>query len=98
MRSINTAVESSGVPSAGVVDALAALIEHGGFPEPILAGSARGLRLWQKERLDRFFLAGWYDRTARSATIALMYPPGGSTAHLLVLARLGANQTRSAGL
>jgi hypothetical protein len=33
-----------------------------------------------------------------SATIALMYRPEASTAHLLVLARLGANQTRSAGL
>jgi hypothetical protein len=28
---------------------------YGGFPEPFLAQSARTLRRWQKERLDRFF-------------------------------------------
>jgi uncharacterized protein len=44
------------IPSAGAPDTLSALIEFGGFPEPFLAQSARGLRRWQKERLDRFFL------------------------------------------
>lgn len=32
-----------------------ALIQFGGFPEPFLTQSARTLRRWQKERLDRFF-------------------------------------------
>ena len=32
-----------------------ALLQAGGFPEPFLAQSARSLRRWQKERLDRFF-------------------------------------------
>ena len=32
-----------------------ALLQSGGFPEPFLAQSARTLRRWQKERLDRFF-------------------------------------------
>ena len=32
-----------------------ALMQYGGFPEPFLAHSARVLRRWQKERLDRFF-------------------------------------------
>lgn len=36
-------------------DLVSALLEHGGFPEPFLAQSARTLRRWQKERLDRFF-------------------------------------------
>lgn len=36
-------------------DLVATLLEHGGFPEPFLAQSARTLRRWQKERLDRFF-------------------------------------------
>lgn len=34
---------------------LDALMEFGGFPEPLLAQSARGLRRWRTERLDRFF-------------------------------------------
>jgi predicted AAA+ superfamily ATPase len=34
---------------------LADLMERGGFPEPLLSGSARTHRRWQKERLDRFF-------------------------------------------
>lgn len=34
---------------------VAALLEFGGFPEPFLAQTARALRRWQKERLDRFF-------------------------------------------
>ena len=36
-------------------DLVSTLLEHGGFPEPFLAQSARTLRRWQKERLDRFF-------------------------------------------
>ncbi len=36
-------------------DLVSALLEHGGFPEPFLAQSARTLRRWQEERLDRFF-------------------------------------------
>jgi len=36
----------------GLVDAL---LQSGGFPEPFLTQSARSLRRWQKERLDRFF-------------------------------------------
>jgi len=39
----------------GQTDLVAALLEHGGFPEPFLAPSARTRRRWQKERLDRFF-------------------------------------------
>ena len=30
-------------------------MQFGGFPEPFLSQSARSLRRWQKERLDRFF-------------------------------------------
>lgn len=36
-------------------DIFEGLLQFGGFPEPLLAGSARSLRRWQKERLDRFF-------------------------------------------
>ena len=43
------------IPSEGRPDVVAALLEFGGFPEPFLAQSARTLRRWQKERLDRFF-------------------------------------------
>lgn len=32
-----------------------ALMTFGGFPEPFFAGSARTLRRWRKERLERFF-------------------------------------------
>lgn len=39
----------------GDPEAVLALLEFGGFPEPFLAQSARTLRRWQKERLDRFF-------------------------------------------
>ena len=35
--------------------ALDRLMETGGFPEPLLSGSARTVRRWQKERLERFF-------------------------------------------
>jgi hypothetical protein len=34
---------------------LQGLFRYGGFPEPFLAQSDRGLRRWQKEWLDRFF-------------------------------------------
>ena len=34
---------------------LASLLERSGFPEPLLAATARTHRRWQKERLDRFF-------------------------------------------
>ncbi|MCK6458492.1 MAG: ATP-binding protein [Planctomycetes bacterium] len=39
----------------GRADVVEALLEFGGFPEPFLAQSARTLRRWQKERLERFF-------------------------------------------
>jgi predicted AAA+ superfamily ATPase len=43
------------VRSAGGSDRehLAALMTFGGFPEPLLARSERGLRLWQRERMTR---------------------------------------------
>jgi hypothetical protein len=43
------------IPSRASQDTLEALMEFGGFPEPLLARSARTLRRWQKERLERFF-------------------------------------------
>lgn len=43
------------IPSRASRETLCALLEFGGFPEPFLAASARVLRRWQKERLDRFF-------------------------------------------
>ena len=43
------------IPDRGEPELVAALLEYGGFPEPFLAQSARALRRWQKERLDRFF-------------------------------------------
>ena len=55
---------SSAAPTAGeelsfsqrpAQDTVTALLQYGGFPEPFLAHSARVLRRWQKERLDRFF-------------------------------------------
>jgi len=42
------------IPNHGRRDLVSALLEYGGFPEPFLAQSARTLRRWQKERLDRF--------------------------------------------
>jgi hypothetical protein len=42
------------IPVRGHQDTLEALLEFGGFPEPFLAQSARTLRRWQKERLERF--------------------------------------------
>jgi uncharacterized protein len=47
--------EELDVPVGGDPEVVAALVEFGGFPEPFLAGSARTLRRWQKERLERFF-------------------------------------------
>ena len=42
-------------PDAAVASAAVdALMEFGGFPEPLLARSSRGLRRWRAERLDRF--------------------------------------------
>jgi len=43
------------VPVRNQPEVLGELLEFGGFPEPFLAQSARVLRRWQKERLDRFF-------------------------------------------
>jgi predicted AAA+ superfamily ATPase len=43
------------LPSKGDPGLVEALLRFGGFPEPFLAQSPRGLRRWQKERLDRFF-------------------------------------------
>lgn len=43
------------VPARDHPEVLGRLLEYGGFPEPFLAQSARVLRRWQKERLDRFF-------------------------------------------
>ncbi len=36
-------------------EAVSSLLEFGGFPEPFLHQSARTLRRWQRERLERFF-------------------------------------------
>jgi predicted AAA+ superfamily ATPase len=43
------------LPARGRRSDVEALLRFGGFPEPFLAQSARALRRWQKERLDRFF-------------------------------------------
>ena len=43
------------VLSGGSQETVDALMEFGGFPEPFLSQSARTLRRWQKERLERFF-------------------------------------------
>ena len=43
------------IPAQGHQGVVAGLLAFGGFPEPFLAQSARTLRRWQKERLDRFF-------------------------------------------
>ena len=43
------------IPTEGNQDTVQGLFEYGGFPEPYLAQSARTLRRWQKERLERFF-------------------------------------------
>jgi hypothetical protein len=43
------------IPTRVSPDAVALLMQRGGFPEPLLAGSTRTVRRWQRERLDRFF-------------------------------------------
>lgn len=43
------------IPTAAARDAVDLLMERGGFPEPYLAGAARTLRRWRRERLERFF-------------------------------------------
>ena len=43
------------IPARGAPEVLRQLMESGGFPEPVLSGSRRTHRRWQKERLDRFF-------------------------------------------
>jgi predicted AAA+ superfamily ATPase len=40
-------------PVRGKPEAIAGLMQYGGFPEPFLAQSARGHRRWQRDRLDR---------------------------------------------
>jgi hypothetical protein len=40
-------------PASGDSEAMAGLMQYGGFPEPFLAQSARVHRRWQRERLDR---------------------------------------------
>ena len=47
--------EEIAVPTRGGRETLEALQTYGGFPEPFLGQSARTLRRWQKERLERFF-------------------------------------------
>ncbi len=47
--------EELAVPAKGSQETVEALMQFGGFPEPFLAQSARTLRRWQRERLDRFF-------------------------------------------
>lgn len=43
------------LPSRADREPLDRLFARSGFPEPLLTGSERGWRRWQKERLDRFF-------------------------------------------
>lgn len=43
------------IPARASQELASAMMQFGGFPEPLLAQSARTLRRWQKERLDRFF-------------------------------------------
>ncbi|MBN2170853.1 MAG: ATP-binding protein [Candidatus Krumholzibacteriota bacterium] len=43
------------IPGRGSRGTVDELLRFGGFPEPFLAQSPRGLRRWQKERLERFF-------------------------------------------
>jgi predicted AAA+ superfamily ATPase len=42
------------IPDEGARETVDALLQFGGFPEPILSQSSRTLRRWQKERVDRF--------------------------------------------
>ena len=43
------------IAGRGSRETLEALMRFGGFPEPLLAGSARTLRRWQRQRFERFF-------------------------------------------
>ncbi len=43
------------IPTRGSRDIVNTLMRYGGFPEPLLKASARTLRRWQKERIERFF-------------------------------------------
>ena len=43
------------VPGRGSRETLDALMQFGGFPEPLLSASTRTLRRWHKERFERFF-------------------------------------------
>jgi predicted AAA+ superfamily ATPase len=43
------------VPARASQEIVRGLLEFGGFPEPFLAQSARSLRRWQRERIERFF-------------------------------------------
>ena len=52
---IPTPGEELPIPPEGNQDVVRGLFEYGGFPEPYLSQSARTLRRWQKERLERFF-------------------------------------------
>ena len=43
------------IPSRADREPLERLLARSGFPEPLLEGTDRAFRRWQKERLDRFF-------------------------------------------
>jgi predicted AAA+ superfamily ATPase len=43
------------IPARGDQERLDQLLALSGFPEPLLAGSTRTWRRWQKERIERFF-------------------------------------------
>jgi len=43
------------IPARADPEPLERLMARSGFPEPLLSGTERGFRRWQKERLDRFF-------------------------------------------
>ena len=45
--------EMAGASSAAAPEGLEALLEYGGFPEPLLGQNRRDLRLWQRERITR---------------------------------------------
>ncbi|MBM4365607.1 MAG: ATP-binding protein [Deltaproteobacteria bacterium] len=44
------------IPGGDRADLVEALLRFSGFPEPLVAGSERVWRRWQKERVERFFL------------------------------------------
>lgn len=54
-RPLPTPLGPLDIPTRGHPGTLDALMQFGGFPEPFLAQSARGLRRWQSERLERLF-------------------------------------------